>query len=104
MKYCSIFIPCKDKKEALKIAKALLEERLVVCANMIPGVESMFWWEGTIQKASEVLLLMKTKHSLVSKVMKRVKALHSYECPVMEVFEMKDGNPEFLQWIEETIA
>lgn len=100
MKFCSVIILCENKKEAKKIAKALLESRLAACANIIGGVESMFRWEGKIQSASEVLLLLKTRDACVPDLMKMVEELHSYDCPVMEVLEIKDGNADFLRWLD----
>jgi|SRR5690606_6062964 len=100
MKFCSVFIPCKDKKEAKKIAKSLLEDRLAACVNIIQGVESMFRWEGKIQTAAEVLLILKTREACIPDLMKMVEELHSYDCPVVEVLEIKDGNVDFLQWLD----
>lgn len=100
MKFCSIFIPCATKKEAKKISKVLLESKLVACANIIGGMESMFRWEGNIESSKEVLLILKTRGSCVPDLMKKVEELHSYDCPVMEVLEIKDGNVDFLQWLD----
>lgn len=90
----------KDKNEAVRIAKILLSSHLVACVNIIPGVESHFWWNGKIEKASEVLLMIKTKASLVSKVMDNIKALHSYDCPVIEVIAVENMNSEAAKWME----
>jgi len=100
MKFCSVFIPCKNSREAKKIAKHLLESHLVACANILPGMESMFLWNGKIERASEVLLMLKSKQSCLKKLKEQAKKLHSYECPVIEMLEIKDGNQEFFSWMD----
>ena len=63
-----VLITTKDKKEAAKIAKGLLEAKLIACANIIDGVQSLFWWQGKIDSSREVLLILKTKKILFKKV------------------------------------
>ena len=77
------YIPCPDKACATKIAKTLLEEKLVGCANIIPGMESMYWWEGKIETSSEHILILKVLKTSDAQdlVTKRVKELHPYEVP-----------------------
>jgi periplasmic divalent cation tolerance protein len=104
MKFCSIFIPCATKIEAKKISKVLLESQLVACSNIISGVESMFRWEGKIESSKEVLLILKTRGACVPDITKKVEELHSYDCPVVEVLEIKDGNADFLEWITREAA
>lgn len=94
---------CPDRREASRIAKALLTAHLAACVNIISGVESHFWWKGKIEKAPEVLLIIKTKASLVSKVMDKIAELHSYECPVIEVIAMEKMNLEAVKWMEEAL-
>jgi periplasmic divalent cation tolerance protein len=97
------FVTCSNKKEALRIGNVLLKSRLSACVNIIPGVQSYFWWKGKIEKASEVLLMVKTKASLVSKVMDKITKLHSYECPVIEVIKIVRMNEKARKWLEETL-
>ena len=77
-----VYITTKDKDEAKKIGKALLEERLVACVNIIDNMNSLYWWEGAIQDDNETILIAKTKGSLVSEVIEKVKSLQT-ECQML---------------------
>ena len=100
MKKKLIYMTMTDAAEARAVARALLEERLVACANMIDNVSSMYWWEGAMQEDTEVVVIAKTTAALVPAVVDRVKELHSYDCPCVVSCALEDGNPEFLEWIE----
>lgn len=93
------FVTCKNSTEARKIAKALLDKRLVACANIIPKIESHYWWKGRLEKDSEALLILKTRNSLKSKLAREIKKLHSYELPVIEFFDTKTSK-SIEKWIE----
>ena len=97
-----VFITTKNKTEAKKIAKALLEERLIACANIVDKVESLFSWKGKVDQSCEVLMVIKTKQKLFSKVISKVKLLHSYETPEIIAVPIIEGSQEYLQWIEDT--
>ena len=103
MKFSFIYITTKDKKEAKKIGKALVSERLAACVNIIDNMNSMYWWEGKIQDDNEAILIAKTKKSLVSKLIKKVRSLHSYSCPCIVSLPIEDGSRDFLQWIEKEV-
>lgn len=90
----------KNKQEAQKIGKALVKERLAACVNIIDKMTSMYWWDGKICRSNETILIAKTKKSLVKKVIQKAKSLHSYDCPCIVSLPIKDGNPDFLKWIE----
>ena len=95
-----IFITASSSEEAQKIATALVEEKLVACVNIIPQIKSIYWWEGKVCQDDEVMLISKTKQSLFTTLMDRVKALHSYEVPEIISFPISEGSPEYLHWIE----
>ena len=86
---------------AEELADKLLGERLVACVNIVKGVVSKYWWKGKLEHDRETLLLMKTKPSLVKQVIERIKELHSYEVPEITVMDIKDGNLDYLRWIDE---
>jgi periplasmic divalent cation tolerance protein len=94
-----ILVTAKDKKEANKIAKALLEAKLIACANIIDGVQSLFWWQGKIDSSKEVLMVLKTKKNLFKKVSVKVKSLHSYQTPEIIALALVDGSKDYLAWI-----
>jgi len=94
-----LYITTQTSVEAKAIGTALLEERLVACVNIINGLQSMYWWNGSITSDTESLCIVKTKTSLVSDVIAKVKTVHSYSCPCVVALPITDGNPEFLAWI-----
>ena len=94
-----ILVTAKDKKEAAKIAQGLLGAQLIACANIIGGVQSLFWWQGKIDSSKEVLLILKTKKSLFKKVSAKVKSLHSYQTPEIIALPIINGSEDYLSWI-----
>ena len=102
MQYCIVYITTEDEDEARKIGKALVEEKLVACVNIHP-VNSIYRWEGEIQEESEIAMFVKTKADLVGEVINRVKELHSYQVPCVVSLPIEKGNPDYLQWIEESM-
>ena len=100
--YTVIFITTANKKEAGRIARHLIKNRLAACVNIIDNIKSIFWWKGKIDKAREVLLIIKTKKRLIDKLIKKVKALHSYEVPEIIVLPIIAGNKKYLEWIDES--
>ena len=99
MKMSFVYMTARDKKEARKIGKALVEERLAACVNIIDKMNSIYWWKGKMEKAKEAVLIAKTKKALVPRLIKRVKSLHSYTCPCIVSLPILDGNKEYLRWI-----
>jgi len=97
--YIVILITAKDKKEASKIARGLLEAKLIACANIVDGVESLFWWQGRIDSSKEVLLVLKTKQNLFKKVTAKVKSLHSFQIPEIIALPIIKGSEEYLNWL-----
>ena len=100
MKLNFVYVTTKDKAEARRIGRELVECRLAACVNVIDNVNSMYWWEGKVQDESEAVLIAKTKQSLVPELIEKVKSLHSYTCPCVVSLGMLDGNKGFLDWIE----
>ena len=96
-----IFITASSEEEAKKIATALVEERLVACANIIPKIISIYWWENKVCQEDEVMLIAKSTQPLFSTIKDRVKSLHSYKVPEIISFPISEGLPEYLNWIED---
>lgn len=101
--YIVILVTAGSKEEARKIAKGLLREKCAACINIIPRVDSHFLWAGKIERATEVLLVVKTKKSYLNKVIKLVKGLHSYEVPEIIALPIVGGNKDYLEWIEKEV-
>lgn len=96
---CKTIYTSESKENAKLIARKLVEERLAACVGFFP-LESIYWWKGKIEESKETGMLIKTKASLVDEIIKRIKELHSYECPLIEVIDVEKGNSEFLGWVE----
>jgi periplasmic divalent cation tolerance protein len=96
-----LYITAKDAGEATSIGRALVNERLAACANIFSPIHSVYRWKGAVEECGEVLLVAKTRQTLVKKVVKRVKALHSYECPCIVALPITGGNPAYLAWIDD---
>lgn len=94
-----LYITTQSSTEAKAIGTALLEERLVACINIVDGIQSMYWWNGSITSDTEAMCIAKTKTALVPEVITKVKTIHSYTCPCVVSLPIIDGNPEFLAWI-----
>lgn len=94
-----IFITCKNKPEAEAIANKLLEEKMIACANIVSGIQSMYWWEGKVNTDQEVLMIIKTRKTLFPKIVKTVKNFHSYTVPEIIALPITAGNADYLKWI-----
>jgi len=87
--------------EAVDLAKTLVEERLVACVNLVPGLRSIYWWRGKVEDEPEVLCIMKTRSNLFESLRDRVRELHSYEVEEIIALPIVAGNPPYLDWIKE---
>ena len=94
-----IYITASSRDEAKKIGRALVEERLAACANVIDGMESTYWWEGKLAEDREAVLILKTRADLVGALTARVKTLHSYSVPCVVALPILDGNADYLRWV-----
>jgi periplasmic divalent cation tolerance protein len=94
-----IYVTTPDIHEARNLGGMLVEQRLAACVNIIQPVESMFWWEGEVQRSEEAAFVAKTTGDLVPRLIDFVKEKHSYDCPCVVVLDIKAGNPDFLKWI-----
>lgn len=101
--YSLIYITTSESSESKKIARTLLEEKLVACTNIIPQINSLYLWKGEIEEDEESILIVKTKDDKVDQVIKRVEELHSYETPCILQLEVKNGSECYLQWMEDEL-
>ena len=99
-----VFITASSTEEAERIAHALVEERLAACVNIVPGVTSVYRWEGQVQCDAEVLLIAKTVEASVARLVRRVKDLHSYDVPEVVALPITGGSPEYLAWLADSVG
>ena len=102
--YIVILITTADTEEAQQISGALLEQKKAACVNIISGVNSLFWWDGKLDSAQESLLVVKTKTSLLPEIIDLVKRLHSYDVPEIIALPIVGGNPDYLEWIDNSLS
>jgi len=98
--YIVILVTAMNVEEANTISKKLVEDKLVACVNILDQVKSIFRWEGKIDEAQEVLMIMKSRKALFEKIVKVVKSLHSYSVPEVIALPVIDGNKDYLDWIK----
>lgn len=97
-----VLITAKDKAEARRVARKLLQKKLAACVNFLP-VESMFIWEGEIQEEDEVLMVVKTRIDAFDELMTTVKIAHSYDTPEIIGTPIVLGSREYLKWIDNEV-
>jgi periplasmic divalent cation tolerance protein len=98
-----VFITCQSREEGEAIARAVVEERLAACVNVLPGVRSCYMWDGEMKWSAEVLLLVKTTEGKYDGLQSRVRELHSYDVPEIVAVPIVAGFDKYLQWIAESV-
>jgi len=96
-----VYITTIDAVQALAIGRVLVAERLAACINVLPGMTSVYRWQGRIEEAQEAVLIAKTRADQVAALSARVRALHTYHLPCVVALTIADGDPEYLAWIEQ---
>ena len=89
-----------NEDDAVRVVKALLEERLIACGNIVPGARSVYRWEGEVRDEREVLALLKTRKQDWTALMSRLHELHSYDTPECLALRVAAGSPRYLAWLE----
>jgi periplasmic divalent cation tolerance protein len=95
------FCTVPDREAGERIAAALVEERLAACVNLIPGLTSIYRWQGKVEKAAECLLVIKTTAARFEALKARIKALHPYETPEIIAVPITHGDNAYLNWLTE---
>ncbi len=97
-----LYVTCPTLTEAETLAEAIVAERLAACANILPGMRSVYWWQGKLEKADEVVVIFKTRPDLVDAATAAIKAAHSYTVPcVLPLPVLPGGNPDYRAWLAE---
>lgn len=99
IKFIFVYVTCQNRTEALTIGKAVVETHLAACANIIDGMDSIYWWNGELQIEKEAILIMKSRHHLFTQLTEKVKSMHSYEVPCIVTLPIETGNQDYLKWL-----
>jgi len=94
------YVTCPNKELAQKMARVLLEEGLIACANILPEMESLYWWEGKIDSAKECVLILKSTVMQSERVIARVESLHSYNTPCILSLNVEQGSAAYVRWLK----
>ena len=100
-----VILVTAPEKEAERLARTLVEERLAACANLLPHVTSFYWWQGKLNCDAETLLVLKTAPRRVPNLLRRLKEMHSYQVPEFLALPVLESNPDYAQWVHaETLS
>jgi len=94
-----VLVTAPSPEKAAELGRSLVSERLAACANVLPGIRSIYWWEGKVQDEPEALILLKTTRARFEALRDRVLALHPYQVPEVVALGIEAGSEKYLQWI-----
>jgi periplasmic divalent cation tolerance protein len=97
------FVTCPDLKTARRLARVALEAKLAACANLLPSVESHYWWQGKLDNGNEVLILLKTSRRRAAALERLVLAQHPYDTPEFVLVPVAAGNNRYLDWWQDSM-
>jgi len=95
-----VFSACDSEEQATQISRALIEQRLAACVNIVPGARSIYRWKGQIQDATEWLLIIKSRRGLMDQLRATIGKIHTYEVPELLAVPVVDGSEEYLAWLD----
>ncbi|MBX6375988.1 MAG: divalent-cation tolerance protein CutA [Acetobacteraceae bacterium] len=99
-----VYVTAADAEEARRIGRALVEERLAACVNVLPGHTAIYRWEGRLEESAEAAFLAKTTAARFEALRARIRALHSYALPCILALPAAGGDAEFLAWVRGEVA
>ena len=102
--FAVVMVTAPDMALARRLAKAGLEAKLTACANIVPAVESHYWWEGKLESSDEVLVIFKTRQTLLPKLERAIREIHPYDTPEFVALPLTAGSQKYLAWIEDNTA
>ena len=102
--YQLLFCTCPDSAIAEKLATDLVKQALAACVNIVPGIQSIYCWQGAIEKQAEVLLLIKSTEDGYEKIAEFIKRHHPYENPELIAIPFEKGLPDYLQWLASNVT
>ncbi len=98
-----VLVTAPDLKSARRLARAAIAARQAACANLVPRMESHYWWEGKLETSSEALILFKTTRRQLAGLEKLVLAHHPYDTPEFVGWPLSAGNPRYLEWVSRSV-
>ncbi len=99
--YCLVYVTCANVEEAEKIGTALVKQRLVACVNILPPIQSVYWWKGQVESAAESAFVAKTRRVLMADLTEKIKKMHGYDLPCVVALPLQHAEAEFLDWIDQ---
>lgn len=99
-----VLVTAPDLKTARALAKVVLEARLAACANLVPRIESHYWWQGKLERSAEVLMLMKTTRPHLKALEETILTRHPYDTAEFVVLPLEAGNAKYLAWIDRSVG
>ena len=101
MPFYIVYVTSPNKKEAVQLSKNLIQQKIAACVNIIDSVTSIYNWNNQLQEDSEVILLIKTKEENFKEIQRKIIKFHSYETPCILKIDIKDGNENYLNWLND---
>ncbi|XP_060768608.1 protein CutA homolog, partial [Neoarius graeffei] len=98
-----LLINCPTEQTAKDIGRYIMEKRMAASVNILPGTSTMFYWKGEIQDSSEILLLVRTRSSMIQRLTDFIIAIHPYQTPEILSFPIQDGSHSYLNWIDDVV-
>ncbi len=101
--FAAVLVTAPDLVTARKLARSALQARLVACANLVPRIESHYWWQGKVEAGAEVLLVMKTTTARLAALEKLIMGRHPYDTPEFIVLPISRGSRRYLEWVRQSV-
>ena len=101
--YVLILCTCPDEQSARRIARALIDRQQAACVNLVPGITSMYQWQGKFEEKSEHLLLIKSHHQMCHLIEDTIDKMHPYDTPEVLSIKIDNGLPAYLSWLENSL-
>jgi periplasmic divalent cation tolerance protein len=99
-----VFSTCDSEEQAGQIARALVEQRLAACVNILPSARSIYRWKGKIEDAAEWMLIIKSRRDLMERLRAAIGKIHSYEVPELLAVQVVDGSESYLAWVDRELS
>jgi len=99
-----ILVTCPTRRSADRLANALVRHHAAACVNILPNVQSVFWWEGKVDRAREVLLVIKTTAGRFDAIQRTVRALHPYDVPEVIALPIRRAHPPYWRWVVSSVS